>query len=442
MGKRHAAAQAGIARAQEDENLREAENRRRSAEEERQLLTSYLGTEDQVAGRGGFDVSPDVLRYTQRYAVDERTLLDIQAAGAGVKNQLNPFQSADNGTRGGSDLLTFGRGFANQANDLLAQAEAAARSGDIGRADELYKQAQQIISGVSPEAQAAYNLTASPDSAAKLRASSTEGRIVGRQLLTARELGDPNSATSTALRGRLLDPALAAIDENTRNAERAISAERSQIEGEIRQTSGGGPGVNERARLAIESRNASQAALQRAVAYTEAGQQKAILTAQVNQYMNEFSKRMAEDSVVLAQDWVNGSAGVRDIYQESLQRLDLFEAEILNQRVIMAQNRLAEERAAEGFRKEVRRGAPLGLLTAGGITPTGRSSGVGAGGSTPSLGESAASDVGASGSAASDAASGSGGFFKGTTGTASAGSATGGGGGGGALKALGSIFGF
>src|SRR5687767_14082516 len=126
MGKRHAAAAAGIARAQEDENLRESEARRKSAEEERQLLTSYLGTEDQVAGRGGFDVNPDILRYTQRYAVVERTLLDIQAAGAGVNGNFNPFQSGDNNTRGGQDLLSFGRGFANQANDLLAQAEAAA----------------------------------------------------------------------------------------------------------------------------------------------------------------------------------------------------------------------------------------------------------------------------------------------------------------------------
>jgi hypothetical protein len=397
MGKRHAAAQSGIARAQADESVREAEARRQSAERERQLLTSYLGTEEQVAGTGRFNVSPDTLKYTQRYAVDERTLSEIQQAGQGIKRQANPFQSADNSTRGGQDLLTYGRGFANQANELLAQAEAAAQSGDLTRAEQLFAQAQQIISGVSPEAQGAYNLIQNEGSAAAIRASSAEGKIVGRQLLTAQQLGDSNSETSKALRGRLLDPALQAVDENTRNAERAIAAERSQIDGEIRQRgAGGGTGVNARAELDLKSRAASQSALQRATAYTEAGQQKAALTAQVNLYLNEFSTKLAQDSVALAQQWVNGTAGVRDIYQESLTQLDLIQADMANQWAQIFAAQAEARRKEDKVDKQVRREALFGFATgslavstifgggqlgqtAGGVTS---STGVGAGGSS------------------------------------------------------------
>ncbi len=434
MGKRHAAAQAGIARAQAEEVVRESEARRESAERERQLLTSYLGTEEQVAGTGRFGASPDVLKYTSRFSIDQRTLNEIQAAGAGVKNQLNPFQSADNGTRGGLSLSDYSQGFANKANELLAQAQAAAQSGDLAGAEQLYQQAQQVISGVSPEAQGAYNLGGGEQDSAAIRASSTEARIVGRQLLTANQLGDPNSSTSQQLRSRLLDPALMAVDENTKNAERAIAAERSEIEGQIRQSGAGGTGVNERAQLALKSKAASQAALQRAVTYSEAGQQKAALTAQVNLYLNEFAKRMAEDSVNLATEWVNGTAGVRDIYQESLQRLDLFQAEMANQWAQIFAAQAEARRKEDKVNKQVRREALFGFATGSLAVSTifgGGGLGQTAGGVTSDTGVGAGSSAGSGLGEEAEAVAGGGSFKSDGTG-----------GGGGGAGALGSILSF
>jgi hypothetical protein len=474
MGKAHAVAQAAIAQAQTDEAVREAEARRASAERERQLLASYLGSKEQAAGSGVYsNVSPEVLKYTQRYAIDQRELSQIQAAGQGIKNQLNPFQSADNSTRGGLSLQDYSQGFATKANDLLAQAEAAARTGDLGRAEQLYTQAQTIISGVQPEAQSAYNLGSTPESAAVIRASSAEGQIVGRQLLAAKELGDPNSERSVGLRSRLLDPTLGLldegtnqavgaldagvqnatgaidegarqaqllIDENTRNAERAIAAERSQIDGQIRQTgTGGGVGVNARAQLALQSQAASQAARERAQVYTtaagqragvlgtaadekaqiiataqaqkagiysQAGAQKAAAAAQVNLYLNEFAKRMAEDSVTMAQNWVNGTAGVRDEYQQALDQFDTMAIQIANQRAQFLQQVAEQRRQQEAQSGNFIKGALAGLSS--GITPLiGAASGLfGGGGSTPAaesnggggafggLGEEAGSIVG------------------------------------------------
>lgn len=370
MGKRHASALAGIAQASADEELREAESRRSSAERERQLLTSYLGSADQVGGVGRFDVSPEVLKYTQRYAIDARALQDINQAGGQVKGQVDPFQSYNAALRGGQSVADYGQSFANRANDLLGQAEAAARTGDFAAADRFYQQAQAVITGISGPAAAAFNLGDSPESGAAIRASSAEGRIVGRQLLTAQELQDSGSATSTALRGRLLDPALAAVDESTRNAERAIASERTQIEGEIRQQSAsGGVGLNARAQLALQSRASSDAALQRASVYTQAGAQKALITAEVNRYLNEFGKRMAEDSVALAQEWVNGTANVRDIYQESLIRLDMMEAEFQQQ---LAQLNFAK---AAGGKGKQRGGASGALAGAAGGAAAGSAAG-------------------------------------------------------------------
>ena len=443
MGKRHAAAAAGIAAAQTDEQVREAEARRQSAERERQLLTSYLGTADQVAGTGAFsNASPEVLKYTQRYSVDQRALADILAAGSQVKRQEDPFQGADNRVRGGLSIGDYGQGFADRANDLLAQAEAAARAGDFSTADRLFAQAQSVIGGVSQVAQGAYNLGGGEESAARIRASSTEGRIVGRQLLTAQQLGDPNSDTSIDLRGRLLDPSLAVIDENTRNAERAIAAERSELEGQIRQTGSGGIGLNPRAQLAQQAAVSRDAALQRAQVYSLAGAQKAAATAQINLYLNEFAKRMAEDSVRLSQEWVNGTAGVRDQYQEALDRFDIISIDIANQRAQMlaqmAENRRREAKASKALRREAIFGfatgsLPIATIFGGGGAQLGSTSGLGA----------SSGDIGAGASLGTGAAVGEdgGAGAAGAIGGGASGAAGGGGGGGGGGAGIGQIIG-
>ena len=532
MGKRHAAAAAGIAQAQVDEQVREATARREAAERERQLLTSYLGSKEQVEGTGRFgNAAPEVLKYTQRYSVDQRALNEILAAGSQVKRQEDPFQGADNRVRGGLSLQDYSQGFATRANDLLAQAEAAARAGDFTAADQLYTQAQSMIGGISQVAQGAYNLGGGEESAAAIRASSAEGRIVGRQLFAARELQDPNSATSTGLRGRLLDPALTAIDqgaqsalgeiatgeqdalgqinqgtlqsvgeidasereaqrvidENTRNAERAIASERSQIDGEIRQRgAGGGVGVNARAQLALQSRAASDAArqradvygnaaaraaqvrsqagqirssiydddaaqragiesdaaLQRAQIFTMQGAQRAQLTAQVSLYMNEFTKRMAEDSVRLSQEWVDGSAGVRDEFQASLDRFSIIGIELANQRSQMLAQ-VAEARRTEAkAKKAARRDEFIGFNT--GLIPLATALGTKKPDTTA---KPVQADVGLGRSILTqdDSAFGAIAGPNGAESTTQLGESAGGGvgaGGGGALGAIGKIFGF
>ena len=401
MGKRHAAALSAISRGQAEEEVREAETRRATSERERQLLSSYLGSPDQVAGTGEFSgASPDTLKYTQRYSFDPIAVRQIQDAQQSVGD---PFG-------GGQDPVQFAQSISNQANDLLAQSEAAARAGDVGTADRLFAQAQGLIGNqlgrFSSVLGSSFNLGDTAESGAKLRASSNEARIVGRQLLTARELQDPNSATFGETRGRLLDPTLAelsggasraagevtsseqaalrAIDEQTRNAERAIASERTQVEGEIRQQAAkGGVGFNARAQLAAKARVASEAALQRAQVYTEAARQsagvaseagltraqiyeresaaRAAATSQVNLYLNEFAKRMAEDSVNLAQEWVSGVAGVRDTYQQSLDQFAFFQAEMSNQWAQIFRSEYQQEKAQEQARKDRASGAIVGL---------------------------------------------------------------------------------
>ncbi len=485
MGKRHAAAAAGIAQAQVDERLREAEGRRNSAERERQLLTSYLGSQEQVSGTGRFaNASPELLKYTQRYSVDQRALADVLAAGSQVKRQEDPFQGADNRVRGGLSIADYGQGFATRANDLLAQAEAAARAGDFAGADRLFAQAQSVIGGVSPEVAEAYNLGGGEESNAAIRASSTEGRIVGRQLLAAQQLQDPNSETSQGLRGRLLNPALGAIDsgtqnvigeinqaeveaqkvidENTRNAERAIASERGQIDGEIRQRGAGGVGVNARAQLALQSRAGAEAARARAEVYTSAAAEqasiasqsglaraevyaresamRASLISQVDLYLNEFAKRMAEDSVALSQEWVNGTAGVRDQFQAALDQFDIIGIQLANQRAQMLAQVAENARREADAKKSVRREALFGFATGslaiatifGGGTPNlGSSSGLGA--SNPDIG--AAPELGGE----------AGGLIDGGDQMpigSSFGQQTGGGGGGGLGSKLGSLLAF
>lgn len=430
MGSTHSAVRALHQKAEAEETLREDRANLQRAEEERQHLTSFLGTKEQTSMDKPIDSK--VLEYLGRYNVD-RQYLDNMARGW---------------KRLGSDVSateeSYVRGLLDSANNYLAQAQAAAESGDFARASELKAQAQKEISGetvltsslaqadeimanAEREAQAfesqaleaenqaaqaesqgfkseakklratakqlrgqastlrkktksqvdklkeaaknkqsrtvglsdAFNLVSDASKSAKVRASSTEGLLVGRQLRMAQGLQDPNSEEFQSMRSRLLDPALAVYDDNMRLAresiersrseaekavdysraegESALSAEQRAIKAQFRSRAASGAGRNLRGEIAQDSLLAETVAGQRAKLYNITGAQKAEIASQselqkadlyqniantklslirtTNAVLEDIRLNYAADAIQLARDWVNGTAGVRDTFQ-------------------------------------------------------------------------------------------------------------------------------
>lgn len=299
MGKRHARAAALQYSSEAQEELRQAESGYQTAEQTRSLLESYLGQEGQVSGTGQFGAydDPTLNPYTQRYALDQQYAQETIQNLRGLRHNRDPFTSGYDQFRGGISATDYWKGFETQANDLMQQAEDAARAGNFEEADRLKKQAQDLIGGLGPRAQRGYNLTTDARTAALQKAGSAQGRIVGGLLKTARGFMDPESAESQGFRRNL-----------TEGAERSIAAESRAAQRQIRDLGMvRGAGRSATAQQAIASRSAEEFAAERAQVHTQA-----------NEFFQTFRLSFAKDAVQTAQDWVNNASGVRDAYNDRI----------------------------------------------------------------------------------------------------------------------------
>lgn len=350
MGSRHARSRADLARAQAEESVREAEARRKAAEQQRQELTSFLGTEAQFE-----DYNRVPVEYLERYQVDFES--------------LGPLASTTYFGPSGAARLTedTAQQLADEANAILDQAQEAAAAGDFAEADRLRNEAQTRLGTLHgavnvggraySAAPFAFNRIADPRQTALARATSTEGRIVGRRLQEALELQDTESEAFQRRRDLLYDPVEDLTREGTRQAERAIAAERRAVEANLRGSAGAGLGGAARA-IGVETAQrraaADAAANARASVYSQAAQVRSRALLQVNEFMLDFADRFSRQSVELAQSWVAGTAGVRDEFNAALDNLDTVQSELAFRAFEIYQEeymeKLALEQAKEGQR--------------------------------------------------------------------------------------------
>lgn len=427
MGERHARSRADLARTRASEQTREAEARRAAVEQQRQELSSLLGSEEQFQE---FDRVPD--QFLQRYQVDFESLgplANTRYFGPSGSNRLDPAAAQT---------------LADEANAILDQAQAAAAEGDFARAEQLRAQAKERIGTLHGAVQVygkpyaavpfAFNLITDPRQAALAKATTTEGRIVGRRLQQALELQDTGSEEFQRRREMLFDPYQDIIQEGVTQAERAIAAERRQAEADLRTGVAAGLGGAGRQVYAERSARrdiADRTAQTRAGVYTTAAQQRAAGLLETNQFLLEFADSFSARSVELAQAWVAGGAGIRDNVNNALDRIDLFQSQqAFDAFKIYHQEYLEKYRVAqskEAFRRKILTQA---LLTLGGAALGGIAG--------PALGIGAAAGAQIGGQLGGQAAGGGGGGADYLAAVTSAfgsggGSATVGAGGGGAF---------
>jgi hypothetical protein len=359
MGKTSHALEALFQEAQTQEALDEAAFRRGTSELERQSLENILGSEGQEDIQ---NVDAADLPFTQRYSLDREYLTK--------STQFSPY---------GGGTVAYSEGIRDQANDLMQQAADAARAGDYDLAEQLKDKAGNLVGTQSHIIQPGFNLGNLPVDAARIRAGSPSGQIVGELLRQSRAMLDPESKESMEFKRQYTEP-----------AQRGISAERREAE----------RGLRDLGLMRGAGRSAfAEAQVGRRIGEEFAGR-RADVENQASQFFQTFSKQFATDAVTGARAWVEGTAGIRDAFHNAQDLLAIESAKYFAQAAerqwTTSEKRHDEAKArAAQYQKLaiVAGGVVLGALT-GGIGAAALGMGAAAIGSAAAAGASAGASAG------------------------------------------------
>lgn len=334
------------------EKTREAEQQRRTQNETRRNLYAYLGSDEQAQNEA---LDPRVYEYTSRYGYD------AGLAGSLVGGDFLQGKDSDPGLEDFGDSIVGGSGTfddkrradpdqlrspnifsaaKNQANDLLKQAEAAARAGDFTQAAALKAQAEQTLNefanaqgGIhSGEFREVFNLFENPNARARATGDSSQGRIVGNLLRDAKGLLDTESDTYQRFFGNLTEGSLTEIDAATEVGNRKIALGLESSRGEIRRSSnlrGAGRSVGlEAARYENAQRRAAQSS---ADIETLAGAERARIRQEASIFLEDYRRRFSQDVVGFAQAFIEGSPDVTENFAGAVERINLSSAQLAAQ---------------------------------------------------------------------------------------------------------------
>lgn len=331
MGDTHDFFRARISENTAQEQVRRSSRRRRTQERNLRIQERLLGTEEQV--EGDLDsVSEAEVPYIGRYQVNEQNV-----------RVLDPYNE------GGLGIV---QGNAQKANQLLEQAQQAAREGDVEQAERLKAQADEQLfqgirgPGVSDESlRTAYTFREDPIELARSQLDSPLARQTGELVKQGREFLDPESETSTRFKRSL-----------TTNAQRSIAAEerdslrRSRDIGLSR-----GAGRNPYNERAVDARTRERFASERAAVETEAAR-----------FFEDFSRRFSQQTVQLGQAFLQNQGGIRNEFQSSLDALSTTSSQLANAAADRFEAARARDEAREDSRTEFQReliGTGVGVLT-------------------------------------------------------------------------------
>jgi hypothetical protein len=204
----------------------------------------------------------------------------------------------------------------NEANSLLSESLAAARAGDLTKADQLKAQANNLVSGTGQRFQFSGPGAGWENKNEWDHLKSPEGRLAGTLLRDAMGMQDPNSAGARSFVSSLTEAPLAEIEASRDNALRSITAgERgaSRSARDFRLAHGAAHAPS--AEASVAARTSMEFATQRASVETQTGAARAQVTGQARQTYETFKRAFAVDAMGAAQQWVDTRGGVRDEWQ-------------------------------------------------------------------------------------------------------------------------------
>ena len=379
-----------------EEQARAAQDRRR-AEDQRLLLSNYLGSDEQVSGGGSF-TSGAPLEFQRRYSLDEDVLGSSESLFAATTPEIRArMLEQDSGynaaygvsttqwdnetqsyvTKPHDTLRPIVEGKLNRANELLEQAERFAAGGDLAQATQLRQQAEEVIGSYQggsfghATAEQMFRLNdPSADAQARAKLSSKTAQTVGSFVKQGREFMDPESETSRDFKSNLIDPARRQINRAERATQRRTL--------DLARSRGGARNIAAEQAVTARARESFGAA-------------RADVVSHANQYFETFSRDFAAKSVALSQAFIDDQPGVRDEYLNAMQSIRFAGSEYAN---VIAQREYAAlvrdasqaDEGTSGIGAVI--GGVLGAVIgtyAGGQTALGASLGASAGDAVESL---------------------------------------------------------
>lgn len=315
MGRKRERFQAGIQEATSTARVQQGQDDRSRREALLGQMEQRLGTQEQIAGYG---TDSRVGEYTRRYSIEGG--VESAIIGGHKKSQL---RKAGFSRERFADVLS-------SANDLMDQAEAAARAGDFEKADRLREKASTVTNIGSTgtgmkgargvDISGLFNLgAAAGDSAAEGALSGPLAQMVGAQVADARALMDPNSPESQRFRESLTGGALEAISAGEDISMRQLAQQRR--EGERTQRDLGlarGAGRHANAERAFSQAASERFGTSAANIRQSAAAQRAQVLGEASRTFEDFRRKWSQGTAAFAQDFLQNKAGIREQFQSAV----------------------------------------------------------------------------------------------------------------------------
>lgn len=366
VNKKTLAAQSAVARETGGRVMGSQIIRDTQGEQQRTALQSGLGSQAQLSGSLSGAKGRDLSQYSQGLTVSSRTgdskttLGAMSKARAGTDLAEGKYFDAkgklvDIGDKAGAkkgfrqatlaDLAASGNnkatdeirqnelfGSITQINGLQQQAYDAAKSGDYEAADQLRKQADDLIKsgnfnenfdqsgmknlGLQFATGEKFDPLADTQGAANEALGSASGMLVGGVVNQARQMMDPASAESMRFKDSLTSGAIAAVDNSRDKAVRALGSEERGAARSMRDASMQWGGASQTVKMAaVAARSGERFAGVRADIEGDVAAQKAQIYGDAAKMYESFRMDLATNAASLASAWVNDQSGVRDNFR-------------------------------------------------------------------------------------------------------------------------------
>lgn len=271
--------------------------------QQRQSTENLLKQHEQLLGSdaqmGYTGPTQELIPYLGRYQAEQGGL---ESVGAYDKKHKNLY----------SDALNLNL---TSANNILAQAEAAARAGNFDEAARLKAQADTTLTDLGPkknrfgpgvanaeQLKMLFNYVGPDDTTlANAQLQSPMARLAGQTVKDARDFQDWNSEASIRQRRLLTEGGERSLASGEREGLRSARMERMQA---------GGMGIQAGQARVLDERQREGYATERAQ-----------LRSQADSQFSTWSRQYAENATGFANAFLQNQAGIRDQYQAAIENL-------------------------------------------------------------------------------------------------------------------------
>ena len=314
--------EARVAQAGSGAPLRQRQIEAQSAEDALSRAEALLGSDHQEFGVAK---DPRLVPYTYRYNLDDRLANVLQASD----HSMGVFKDMGQ--------ITAVR---DQANELMAQAEQAARLGDYARAEQLRAEAEGAIpsqsglGGMIPDMFQLLPTAGSEQLRAEELAFSPSGQIVGEQLRRARDLQQRGEGYDEFYETLTRDSLDVLEAERTMTTRDLASSYRSDVARMGEMAAGRGAARDSAAEGARAAQLGSIYAREKANVHLQVATEASKVSFEARRFLEQYTDELSGNAVQIMRFFTQTSPQFREEHQ---QRLDHLAGSIVNMNIQFAE---------------------------------------------------------------------------------------------------------